>query len=126
MPPIHSAIREPPLRGLLYWSPRVLGVLFALYLNLFALDVFVRGQSLWLVLMAFLLHSIPTLAVVIILILAWRWEWVGGLYLLLAVGYVFEARGNLPAILAISGPLALTGGLFLAAWFYKRHRTNVY
>lgn len=119
MPPIHSAIREPPLRGLLYWSPRVLGVLFAL-------DVFVRGQSLWLVLMAFLLHSIPTLAVVIILILAWRWEWVGGLYLLLAVGYVFEARGNLPAILAISGPLALTGGLFLAAWFYKRHRTNVY
>lgn len=100
----------------LFWSPRTLGILFALFLNLFALDVFVKGQSPWLVLMAFLIHSIPTLAVVIILILAWRWEWVGGLYILLAAGYVLEAKGNLPAILTISGPLAMTGALFLAGW----------
>lgn len=105
------------VRRLLYWSPRILGILFALFLNLFALDVFVKGQSLWLVLMAFLIHSIPTLAVVVMLVLAWRWEWVGGLYLLLAAGYALEARGNLPAILAISGPLALAGALFLAGWF---------
>lgn len=110
--------------SILYWSPRALGILFALFLNLFALDVFVRGQSLWLVLMAFLIHSIPTIAVVIILILAWRWERVGGLYLLLAVGYAFEANGNLPSILAISGPLALTGILFLTAWFLNIRLAN--
>lgn len=104
-------------RKILYWSPRILGILFALFLNLFALDVFIKGHSLWLVLIAFLIHSIPTFTVVITLILSWRWEWAGGLYLLLAAGYVFEAKGNLSAILAISGPLLVTGALFLAGWF---------
>jgi len=42
-----------------------------------------------------------------------RWEWIGGcLFLLLAAGYVFEASGNLPSILAISGPLSLFGRPF--------------
>lgn len=109
---------------ILYWAPRVIVILFSLFLNLFALDVFVRGQNPWLVLMAFLIHSIPTLAIVITLILAWRWEWFGGLYLLLALGYVFQARGNLLAISVISGPLALAGGLFLAAWFSNIRFTN--
>jgi len=108
------------IKRLLYWSPRVLGVFFALFLNIFALDVFVRGRSLWLVLMAFLLHSIPTFAVVVILILAWHWEWVGGLFILLAAGYVLEAKNNLAAILAISGPLLVTGALFLIGWFYRK------
>jgi hypothetical protein len=108
---------RPQLKHFLYWSPRVLGILFALFLNVFALDVLVKGRNLCLVLMAFMIHSIPTLAVVVILILAWRWEWVGGLFILLAAGYGFEARGNLPAILAISGPLLVAGALFLTGWF---------
>jgi hypothetical protein len=108
------------IKRLLYWSPRVLGVFFALFLNVFALDVFVKGRSLWLVLMAFLLHSIPTFAVFVILILAWRWEWVGGLFILLAAGYVLEAKHDIGAILAISGPLLLAGVLFIVGWFYRK------
>jgi len=32
-------------KRVLFWAPRVLGILFALFLSLFALDVFSEGYS---------------------------------------------------------------------------------
>ena len=34
-----------PIRQFLFWSPRVLTILFALFLSLFALDVFEEGYG---------------------------------------------------------------------------------
>jgi len=34
-------------RGVLHWAPRVLGLLFPLFVALFALDVFGQGQGFW-------------------------------------------------------------------------------
>ncbi len=36
-----------PMKQFLFWSPRVLTILFALFLSLFALDVFGEGYGFW-------------------------------------------------------------------------------
>ena len=96
-----------PVRRLLYWLPRVLGILFAVFLSLFALDVFGEGYSFWETVWALLMHLIPTAIVVLILVLAWRRAWIGGvLFPLLGVLYIvaFWNPSHWPAYLMLSGP----------------------
>lgn len=107
---------------ILYWAPRILSVLFALFLSLFAFDVFVEGVSIWEQLLAFLIHLVPVYVVVIVLLLAWKWEWVGAvLFIGLGLFYLVEVWGKLhwSAYVAISGPLFLIGVLFLLNWKFK-------
>ena len=81
-----------PARRLLFWTPRVLCLLFALFISLFALDVFGEGYGFWETLWALLMHLVPTIAVLIVLAIAWRWEWVGGiLFIALGVFYIVLA-----------------------------------
>ncbi|MGD0879088.1 MAG: hypothetical protein ABSA01_13210 [Anaerolineales bacterium] len=100
----------------LYWIPRSLGFLFALFLSLFAL-----GRGSWRTTLDLLLLLVPVYIVIVVLIIAWRWEWVGAiLFTALAVIYVgMTWRQSLwSADLAISGPLLLLGVLFLVNWSY--------
>jgi len=109
-------------KRVLFWTPRVLGILFAIFVSVASLDVFSEGYDLWQTIGAFLLHLVPTFIVVIGLIIAWRWEWVGAvLFNALAVFYVVWAWGRFPlgAYLSISGPLVLIGVLFLLNWIYR-------
>jgi hypothetical protein len=109
-------------KRVLFWTPRVLGILFAIFVSVFALDVFSEGYGLWQTIRALLLHLVPTFIVVIALVIAWRWEWVGAfLFNALAVFYVVWAWGRFPlgAYLSISGPLVLVGVLFLFNWIYR-------
>ena len=65
-------------RGL-FWTPRVLGILIAVFFSLFALDVFSGGYGFWKTILALLIHLVPTYIVVIALVIAWRWEWAGAI-----------------------------------------------
>ncbi len=106
----------------LYWTPRVLGILFAAFISLFALDVFEGGFRFPETLVALGMHLIPTLLVVITLVAAWRWTWVGAVVFFgLAVLYLVMAWGRFhwTAYAAISGPLAVMGGLFLLNWIFR-------
>jgi hypothetical protein len=110
------------MKRVLFWTPRVLCILFALFLGVFALDVFGEGYGFWQTIGALLLHLVPTFLVVIVLVIAWRWEWVGAvLFLVLAVFYVVWMWGRLhwSAYFGISGPLVLMGVLFLLNWIYR-------
>ena len=102
---------------LLVWAPRLLGVLFAVFVSLFAVDVFDENLSIWQTLLAFTVHLVPAVIVALVLVVAWRWEAVGGLLFLgTGVGYAIAViAGNHPLswIPAISGPLFLIGILFL-------------
>ena len=101
---------------LLYWAPRVLGIGFAAFISVFALDVFEEGRGIGETALALLMHLIPTAVVVAIVAVSWRWEVVGGMiFLALGVAYIWGAWGRFPIIayVAISGPLFLTGVLFL-------------
>ena len=114
MKTIHS-----PGHRVLYWTPRVLCLVFAVFLGLFALDSFDEGPDLGRQVGAFLIHLVPTYLVLGILAVAWRWEWVGAVaFFGLGVLYLVMAWGRFhwSAYAVISGPLFLLAGLFLANW----------
>jgi hypothetical protein len=109
-------------RRALFWTPRILTVAFALFLALFALDVFDEGYSIGETVAALFMHLIPNFLLVAILIVAWRREWVGAiLFSGLGVFYLVMTWGRMHwgAYLGISGPLFLMGLLFLLNWIYR-------
>lgn len=113
---------KPMTRRWLFWLPRVLTILFALFLGVFALDVFEEGLGFWRSVLALLMHLTPTWIVLVVLAVSWRWEWVGAvLYTALAVLYAWFAvgRGHPEWTLIISVPLLLVGGLFLLDWLRR-------
>jgi hypothetical protein len=112
---------------LLHWSPRVIGLLFAAFLSVFALDVFDEGHGFWKTRLALAIHLVPTAVVLGALALAWRWGWAGGLaFLGLGAWYVATAWGRFPwsAYVVIAGPLFLLGLLFVLDWRCARRRSK--
>ena len=109
-------------KKLLFWTPRVLCILFALFLSLFALDVFDGNSSLGETIIALLIHLIPVYMVLVALAIAWKWEWTGAvLFTGLGVFYIVMAWGRVhpTAFVFISGPAFLIGAMFLANWIYR-------
>ena len=106
-----------PLKQVLFWSPRVLCIAFAIFISLFALDVFNEGFGVARTILALAIHLIPTAIILVVLAVSWRWEWVGGvLFVALGVLYLIAARHHPSWIVVISGPLFLVGALFLLNW----------
>jgi hypothetical protein len=102
----------------LFWTPRVLCIAYAIFLSLFALDVFGAGKGFWKTLVALAVHLIPTFIVLIVLTIAWRWEWVGaacfgGLGMWYAIGHW---RLHPDWVVAIAGPILVIAALFLGNW----------
>jgi len=119
---------KPPLKRLLFWSPRILCILFAAFLSLFALDVFGEGYGFWKTILALLIHLTPVFALILALVIAWRWEWVGAvLYAAAGTWYVIWTlrHPNLPAAvklnwcLVIAGPAFVIAALFLVNWLCR-------
>jgi hypothetical protein len=121
-----------PVKQTLFWTPRILGILFVLFVGMFSLDVFGEGAGFWQTLGAFLIHNIPAFFLLAALILGWRWEWVGALgFIAFGVWYVTFAlaRGlDATSYLLLTGIPLLIGALFLVGWFYRkqiRSRTSL-
>jgi hypothetical protein len=111
-----------PVKRLLFWTPRILCILFAAFVSIFALDVFGAGAGFWRTLLAFTMHMIPTGILILVLAVSWRWEWIGGIiFPALGVCYIAWAWGRFhwSVYLVISGPLLVVGALFLIGWFYR-------
>lgn len=83
-------------RSALGWAPRFLGIAFALFVSLFALDVFGENYGLWEMLAALTRHLAPTCAVVLALMAGWRHERLGAI-LFPAVGILFLSIARSPA-----------------------------
>ena len=106
-------------KRLLYWLPRVLTILFALFISIFALDVFGEGYNFWETLIALFMHLVPTFIVIIALLIAWRWERIGAaLFIALALLFMLMSRGE---GWIIAGPLLVLGVLFLFDWQVNTH-----
>ncbi|RPH93510.1 hypothetical protein EHM69_10105 [candidate division KSB1 bacterium] len=107
----------------LFWTPRIICMLFAAFISLFAFDVFDGSHGFWEMILGFLIHLLPTtFLVVLILIVSWRREWIGGLlFNFLAVFFIVMSWGKLPwyGFAAMSGPLFIVGILFLLNWRYR-------
>lgn len=111
-----------PLLKTLFWLPRVLGLILAGFLALFALDVFGEGYATREAIVALFMHLIPTFLVLAALAIAWRWEWFGALLCFgLAVLYVVMSWGRMPlsAFVVIAGPLVVMAVLFWVGWIKR-------
>lgn len=105
-------------KRIIFWTPRILGILFAIFLSLFALDVFTEYYSFGETIIALLIHLVPTYIVAIALFIAWRWEGIGAmLFMALALFYLITSGGK---SWIISAPMFIVGVLFLLNWIYKR------
>jgi len=105
-------------RRLLFWTPRAACIAFAVFLSLFALDVFNEGYGFWKTLLALLIHLVPVYVVLAVLAVAWRWEWIGAMgFAALAVWYVKGVWRRHPDwVVSIAGPLAVIAVLFFINW----------
>jgi len=107
-------------RRALFWTPRTLCIAFAVFLSLFALDVFSHGFGFWQTLVALIIHLVPAFIVLAVLALAWRWEWIGAAgFAVAGVLYAKMAWQHPSWILTISGPLFVIAGLFLVNWLKR-------
>ncbi len=113
-----------------YWVPRILSILFILFLALFSLDVFeIPNQNAGEVALRLLIHNIPALALLFILIISWKYEIVGGVVFILAgIAYIIVSVFNqiewyfiISWGLQIAGPAFLIGILFLMNWKQKKN-----
>jgi hypothetical protein len=111
-------------RSLLVWTPRVLLILFALFLIIFSLDVFEEGKSAMQIGIALILHNIPTMLLGLVVFAAWRREWIGLFScVLLAAAWVLWAWGRFPLLnyFIMVGPLILVAALYAANWWLRVH-----
>ena len=100
-----------PLDRFLLWSPRVLGLLVAVFLGVFALDAVEQGAT------ALLIHAAPALGLLLAVAASWRRPWVGALaFLSLAAVYTVSTLHRPDWILTIAVPLSVVGLLFVLSW----------
>jgi len=105
----------------LFWTPRVAGILFILFISLFALDVFDMRLGFWETVAGLLIHLIPSILLTLAVVIAWKREWFGAvLFLGWAVWYLSSVRGFVWSVYAlVAGLPALIGLLFLAGWLWR-------
>ncbi len=110
------------LKQTLFWLPRIAGILFVLFLSMFALDIFELHLGFWGTIVGLLMHLIPSILLAIAIVVAWKWEWFGAaLFIGWAVWYVASTRGlDWSVYVFIVGLPAVIGLFFLAGWIWRK------
>ncbi|PIT88550.1 MAG: hypothetical protein COU29_02100 [Candidatus Magasanikbacteria bacterium CG10_big_fil_rev_8_21_14_0_10_36_32] len=131
---------ENKINKFIYWIPRILSILFILFLAMFSLDVFEEGLSAGQIALGLFMHNIPVLFLLAIIIISWKSEVIGGIVFILA-GLFYTCMVTKEVIMSyphqysiltwiptIAGPAFLVGILFLIGWMKKRklkHPTEI-
>ncbi|MDD5726861.1 MAG: hypothetical protein PHC53_05710 [Patescibacteria group bacterium] len=118
---------EQSKRGFIFWTPRILSILFILFLAMFSLDIFDGNYGFWGTILGLFMHNIPSLVLLLVLIIAWKHELVGAIAFALAgLAYIVSivSRSQLePYMISysfiIAGPAFLVAALFLIGWLRK-------
>lgn len=113
----------------IYWAPRILAILFILFLAMFSLDVFGNGYTFWETIVGLFMHNIPSLILLAALIISWKKnELIGAItfilaglfyFLLILINILRSSSEGLKELIwtsIISGPALLIGILFLINW----------
>jgi lysylphosphatidylglycerol synthetase-like protein (DUF2156 family) len=117
-------VKNKKIGKFLYWAPRILSIIFLLFLAMFSLDVFGNGYTFWQTILGLFMHNIPVLILAVVLWISWKHEIVGGITFILAgllyIASLFVTRQfqwyMLSWIPIISGPAFFIGILFLIGW----------
>ena len=118
---------KPKINRFVYWAPRILSILFLLFLAMFSLDIFDAQYDFWGTVLGLFMHNIPVFVLLIVLIISWKHEIVGGIVFILAgLAYIcmtiqrVEWHIALSWSMTIAGPAFLIGLLFLINWYQKK------
>lgn len=128
----HAALGQvsPGLAKIIHWAPRLAAILIIFFISLFSLDVFEMGGTPLELLGGFLMHNIPSFALLLLLILAWKRPFMGFVAFLAAAGVLtFFFLGSAlarpspsdgfvisPGMLLFVVPVLLIAGLFYSEW----------
>ncbi len=110
---------------LIFWTPRILSIIFICFLVVFSFDVFEMELSFLQIIGALFIHNLPSLILLAVLIISWKHEIVGAITFILA-GLIYILlllmRGwyHWSGLLLIALPAFIIGTLFLIGWFKKR------
>jgi hypothetical protein len=113
---------------LIYWTPRILGIIFVCFLALFSLDIFDGNYGFWGTILGLFMHNIPSLLLGIVIWISWKYEIVGGIVFILAgLAYIATLFMNpqfewymISWSLTIASPAILVGILFIIGWLKKQ------
>lgn len=116
------------INKLIYWTPRVLGILFIAFLAMFSLDIFDGNYGFWGTIVGLFMHNIPVFILIALLVFSWKREWLGGLVFILAGLFLILSsalKNNFEWYMIsysfiIAGPAFLIGILFLINWQQKK------
>ena len=67
-----------------YWTPRILSILFIAFLALMSLDVFDSNPGFWEAVLGLFMHNIPVFILIAVLWISWKHEIVGAIAFMLA------------------------------------------
>ncbi|HNY15456.1 MAG TPA: hypothetical protein PKI12_07935 [Bacteroidales bacterium] len=104
------------LKKILFWLPRILGIVSIMFIMLFSLDALTGGDSPGKKIIGFLIHNIPSFILIAALIFAWKYEITGGIVFIVlsvAMAVYFKAFSGNSGSLIIISPFLLTGVLFI-------------
>jgi hypothetical protein len=121
---------------LVFWIPRIISILFILFLAMFSLDVFDGNYGFWGTILALFMHNIPTLVFAMIVYFAWKYEIFGAILfgimgassiVQLIVTMIINSANPEPMPLSVlliwfaSTTLAISAGvLFYLSWRQKK------
>ena len=112
-------------KKVLFWLPRILAIIFILFISLFSLDSFSTSDPFWKELIGFLIHLVPIYLLIGLLILSWKYKRIGGiLYVVLAIIFTifFDTYEHIFSFLFISLPVLIIGLLFIYSYYCKRKK----
>lgn len=112
----------------IYWTPRILSIIFIVFLALMSLDVFSPELSFWQTVVGLFMHNIPALVLLVVLLISWKHEIVGGIvfilvgliYIIMVIRTPLEWYITISWSLTIAGPAFLIGILFIVNWIMKK------
>lgn len=118
---------NPRLGKIIHWAPRLAAIGIIFFVSLFSLDVFSMDAPPLELLGGFLMHSLPAIAMLILLIFAWKRPVIGFVAFLVAA-ILFTLRfvrdiSSLPNLILFVFPMVLVAGLFYADWKWTQPYT---
>ena len=114
---------RPYVFKIINWAPRVLGVMFSLFIALFAIDVFSEGYSLVEALGDFFIHLLPAMIIFAFTVIGWYWPGYGAmLWFISGTGFVLFFDNPWQVDIILSAPQFLVAILFLLSKKFKNNK----
>lgn len=119
------------MKQILHYSPRILSILFCLFIMMFSLDVFDGNSTILEMFIGFIMHNLPVFGMAIITFFAWKNDLIGGigfigvsLFFFILVSSNMNNEGGIinPAVFIISLPALLISALYFINFRYNHKK----